>query len=142
MYVLITDRPISIEQAVQQLDLRGLGGIVTFSGVTRPTDARGRELTHIDYEAYQPMAELYLRQLGDEARAQWGVKQVAILHRVGRVAIGDPSVVIVAAAEHRKEAFRACEFVIDRLKVIVPIWKKEVLKPEVKTQVVTVLQKN
>ncbi len=133
MYVLITERPISIDQAMCQLDLQGLGGIVTFSGVTRPTDAQGNELSHIDYEAYQPMAEKYLRALGEEVQTQWDVKQLAILHRVGRVAIGEPSVVIVAAAEHRKEAFRACEHLIDRLKQIVPIWKKEVRTPKAVT---------
>ncbi len=128
MFVLITEHPISIDQALDQLDLRGLGGIVTFSGVPRPTDAQGQELTHIDYEAYQPMAENYLRKLGSEAKTNWGVRQLAILHRVGHVAIGEPSVVIVAAAEHRKEAFRACEYLIDKLKQIVPIWKKEILQ--------------
>jgi len=133
MYFLITERPISIEAAMAQLDLRGMGGIVTFSGVTRPTDSLGRALSHIDYEAYQPMAEKFLGKISEDVRAQWGIEQLAILHRVGRVEIGEPSVVIVAAALHRKEAFRACEYAIDTLKKIVPIWKKEAVKSSVLT---------
>ena len=133
MYVLITGRPISIEAAIAQIDVRGMGGIVTFSGVTRPTDSLGRALSHIDYEAYQPMAEKCLRRIGEAVLSQWGVAQLAILHRIGRVEIGEPSVVIVAAAPHRKEAFRACEYAIDTLKKTVPIWKKEVVKSSVLT---------
>jgi molybdopterin synthase catalytic subunit len=131
MYIRITDQPISIEEALNQIELKKLGGIVTFSGVARPTDSSGRALSHLEYEAYQPMAEQYLAQIGDEVRVRWGVKQIAILHRVGRVEIGEPSLIIATAAEHRQEAFLACEYALDTLKKIVPIWKKEVLKTKV-----------
>lgn len=110
------------------LNLQNLGGIVTFSGVVRPMDSLDRELSHIDYEAYPSMVEKSLQKLCEEVKARWNVEQIAILHRVGRVATGEPSVIIIAAAAHRKEAFRACEYAIDTLKEIVPIWKKEMLK--------------
>ncbi len=130
MYIRITEQPLSIAEALYQIDSKKMGGIVTFSGVARPTDSSGCALSHLEYEAYQPMAEQCLAQIGDEVQARWGVKQIAILHRVGRVEIGEPSVIIVTAAEHRKEAFLACEYAIDILKKIVPIWKKEVRKTE------------
>lgn len=126
MYIEITDRPISVGDALEKLTVRGLGGLVTFMGITRPTDAQGDSLSHLEYEAYTEMAYAELEKICREIEHRWGVTQVAILHRVGRVEIGEPSVVIAVAAEHRAEAFAACRYAIDTLKETVPIWKKEV----------------
>jgi molybdopterin synthase catalytic subunit len=80
----------------------------------------------MEYQAYTPMALKVMNELAEEVRKKWDIKNIAIVHRTGRLEIGDPSVVIAVSAAHRKEAFEACRFTIDRLKESVPIWKKEV----------------
>ncbi len=125
MYIEITSRPIALSDALARLDLQGLGGLVTFAGITRPHDAQGRSLSHLEYEAYTEMAQTETEKICQEIAQRWGVTQIAILHRVGRVEIGEPSVIIAVAAEHRAEAFAACRYAIDRLKETVPIWKRE-----------------
>lgn len=101
-----------------------VGGIVTFSGTVR-NNARGKQVVALDYEAYEPVAEKLLARIGDEAREQWSIERIAIVHRTGRLEVGEISVVIAASATHRAEAFAACQYAIDRIKEIVPIWKKE-----------------
>ena len=88
--------------------------------------ARGHSIEHLEYEAYPAMAELEMDKIVDEAATRWPGTRVAIAHRVGRLEIGDAAVVVVAASAHRGEAFEACRFAIDTLKVTVPIWKREV----------------
>ncbi|HLW69329.1 MAG TPA: molybdenum cofactor biosynthesis protein MoaE [Candidatus Binataceae bacterium] len=100
------------------------GAIVTFAGTTR-NDNVGRRVLRLDYEAYEPMALSEMRKLALEAGERWKIVRIAIAHRIGTVAIGETSVAIAVAAAHRAEAFEACRFAIDRLKEIVPIWKKE-----------------
>jgi MoaE-MoaD fusion protein len=102
----------------------GDGAIVTFDGVTR-NQSRGRAVRFLEYEAYEPMAVKTMRQIIIEARDRWQIDRIAIAHRLGRVDIGKTSVGIVVTSAHRKEAFEACHFLIDRLKQIVPIWKRE-----------------
>jgi molybdopterin synthase catalytic subunit len=123
--------PISIGRAT--IDVAALeravahpsaGAIVTFAGTTR-NDNVGRRVIRLEYEAYEPMALSEMRKLAREAGERWKIVRIAIQHRVGPVAIGETSVAIAVAAAHRAEAFEACRFVIDRLKEIVPIWKKE-----------------
>ena len=101
-----------------------VGGIVTFSGTVRD-NARGKGVVALDYEAYEPVAEKMLARVGEEARQQWSVERIAIVHRTGRLEVGETSVVIAVSAAHRAEAFAACQYAIDRIKEIVPIWKKE-----------------
>ncbi len=127
MFIEITDRKISLDDALSRLDLGGAGAIVTFSGVVRPTE-EGKELTRVEYEAYKEMAEKEMKKIAAEIEARWDISEIAMIHRVGPVAIGEPSVIIAVAAEHRKEAFRACEYAIDTLKETVPIWKKAIFK--------------
>ena len=79
----------------------------------------------MEYHAYKPMAEHKLRQIGDEIKERWGIDAVAIVHRVGNLKIGDTAVMISVASSHRAEAFAACKYAIDRIKQIVPIWKRE-----------------
>jgi MoaE-MoaD fusion protein len=102
----------------------GAGAIATFIGTVRD-HGRGREVTHLEYEAYAPAAELTLAQIGEEIREQWGVDRVAIFHRIGSLGIGEASVVISVASAHREAAFASCQYAIERIKEIVPIWKKE-----------------
>lgn len=102
----------------------GAGAIVTFIGTVRD-QARGRAVVALEYEAYPEAAEKMLRRLGEEIEERWGIDRVAIVHRTGRLAVGEASVVIAVASPHRGEAFAACQYAIDRLKQIVPIWKKE-----------------
>ena len=102
----------------------GAGAIATFIGTVRD-HGRGRAVTHLEYEAYAPAAELCMAQIGDEIRERWGIDHVAIVHRVGSLAVGEASVVISVASAHRDAAFEACRYAIQRIKEIVPIWKKE-----------------
>jgi molybdopterin converting factor subunit 1 len=100
------------------------GAICTFVGTTRENNV-GRKVLRLEYEAYDAMALSEIRKLADEAGRRWGITRIAITHRVGVVEIGETSVAIAVSAPHRAEAFEACRFAIDRLKEIVPIWKKE-----------------
>jgi len=100
------------------------GATVTFVGTTRDHND-GRTVTRLEYEAYPELALAEMRKIGDTARQRWPIERVAIVHRVGVVPIGDASVVIAVSSAHRLAAFEACHFVIDRLKEVVPIWKKE-----------------
>ena len=101
------------------------GGVVSFVGRVRD-HARGHSIEHLEYKAYPAMAEREMEKIVDEAAEKWPGTRVAIAHRVGRLEIGDAAVVVVAASAHRGEAFEACRFAIDTLKVTVPIWKREV----------------
>jgi molybdopterin converting factor subunit 1 len=101
------------------------GGIVTFVGAVRDR-SRGHSIKFLEYEAYPEMAEREMQKIVDEAAERWPGTRIAIAHRIGHLEIGDAAVVIAAAAPHRAEAFEACRFAIDTLKVTVPIWKKEV----------------
>ena len=101
------------------------GAVIVFRGVAR-RHSRGREVVHLEYEAYPEMAERVMAQIADEMRQRWPITEVAIVHRTGVLEIGQASVLIAVSAPHRTEAFDAAQYAIDRLKQIVPIWKKEV----------------
>jgi molybdopterin synthase catalytic subunit len=120
----VVDRPLRLEEVVEAVGGEAYGGLVTFSGSVR-NQTKGRRVLRLEYEAYAPMAEKKLAEIGGEAAAQWPGARLAIVHRVGTLVPGELAVVIAAAAPHRKEAFRACEHAIERLKQDVPIWKKE-----------------
>jgi molybdopterin synthase catalytic subunit len=100
------------------------GAVVVFDGIVR-NNSRGRATLYLDYEAYEEMALAQMRSLAMEAREKLGVRQVTIVHRLGRLEIGETSVLIVVASAHRAQAFDACRWLIDTLKQTVPIWKKE-----------------
>ncbi len=102
----------------------GCGGVVLFLGTVR--DLTGDEVTEaLDYEAYPGMAEKKLAEIEREARARWPVGEIALVHRLGRLGVGEVSVAVAVSCPHRAEAFEACRWAIDRLKQIVPIWKRE-----------------
>jgi molybdopterin synthase catalytic subunit len=102
----------------------GAGGVVTFAGVVRD-NARGKRVRSLEYDAYPEMAERQMGEIAAEVARRWPESGLAIVHRIGPMAIGEASVVIVAACPHRAEAFEACRYAIDTLKASVPIWKKE-----------------
>ena len=122
----VTTAELSADQVIARLADPGNGAVVTFVGVVRD-NTDGRPVLYLEYEAYPEMAEEMLRQIGAEVQQRWeSIRQVAIVHRVGRLEIGEASVVIALSAAHRPEMFDALHYAIDRLKEIVPIWKKEV----------------
>jgi MoaE-MoaD fusion protein len=121
----VVEHPLSPDAIAASVDDPGAGGIVIFSGVVR-NETGGRSVKFLEYEAYAPMAAAKMREIGAAVRARWpGVKRVAMLHRIGRLEIGEASVLIAISAAHRGEAFEACRFAIDTLKTTVPVWKKE-----------------
>ena len=125
--VELRDVPIDVTAVIGHVYDGSAGGIAVFLGTTRAEKhADGRQLVALDYEAYREMAEKQLRDLADEARRRWPIAKLAVVHQVGRVEIGKPSVVIAVAGPHRAEAFEACRWIIDTLKKDVAIWKKEV----------------
>ena len=121
----VTDRPLSLDALAGHVGVRTSGAVAGFLGIVREV-SRGRRVRHLEYEAYPEMAEAKMRQIVEEIRAAWPVDAVAIVHRTGRLAIGDASVAIAVASPHRHQALEACAYAIERLKEIVPVWKKEV----------------
>jgi len=121
----VTEEPLSLDAAVAEVADERAGGIATFTGTVR-RQSRGREVLHLEYEAYAEMAEDVITQLAAELDKAHDLCGIAIHHRVGRVEIGEPSVVIAVSAPHRQDALAACREAIDRLKETVPLWKKEV----------------
>ena len=101
------------------------GAVTTFAGTVRD-NTKGRGTSYLVYEAYKEMAEKKMREIGDEIKAKWEVDCVGVLHRVGRLEIGEISVLIAVSSPHRKASLEACHYAIDRLKETVPVWKKEV----------------
>jgi len=122
---LLSDEPLSLDRVVEEVRSDEAGAIATFTGTTR-IHSRGRTVTHLDYEAYEGMAERVMAEIAASLRERYSLTAVAIHHRVGRVAIGETSVVIAVSAPHRGDALAACKDAIDELKVRVPLWKKEV----------------
>lgn len=122
---LLSDEPLSLDRVVDEVRSDDAGAIATFTGTTR-VHSRGRSVTHLDYEAYEGMAEKVMQEIADSLRARYELTAVAIHHRIGRVTIGETSVVIAVSAPHRQDALAACRDAIDELKERVPLWKKEV----------------
>lgn len=120
----IVAEPLAVEPVAALVADPGAGAIVTFAGVVRD-NARGKGVVALEYEAYAPLAERMLAQIAGELRARWPVLRVAIWHRTGQLGVGETSVVIALSVPHRQEGFAACAHAIERLKEIVPIWKKE-----------------
>ena len=122
---LLSEEPLSLDRVVDEVRADEAGAIATFSGTTR-VHSRGRTVTHLDYEAYEGMAERVMAEIADSLLARYELTAVAIHHRIGRVAIGETSVAIAVSAPHRGDALAACKDAIDELKERVPLWKKEV----------------
>jgi molybdopterin synthase catalytic subunit/molybdopterin converting factor small subunit len=122
--VALTRERIGTEKLIAEAKRGEDGAVVVFDGIVR-NHSRGRQTLHLDYEAYEEMAEKQMRELAINARGRFGVRHVTMVHRLGRLEIGETSVLIVVASAHRTQAFEACRWLIDALKQTVPIWKKE-----------------
>jgi molybdopterin synthase catalytic subunit len=121
----IQEEPIPPEALHEAVLKDSDGAIATFAGVVRD-NSLGKKTEFLEYDAYRPMAEKKMAEIGAEARERWEVDTIGILHRVGRLEIGEISVLIAISSAHRRAALEACHYTIDRLKEIVPVWKKEV----------------
>ena len=126
--IRITREPLddaAVRELVRAVSDPAVGGIVTFEGVVRD-NARGKRVRSLEYDAYIEMAEQQMATIAAEVEQRWHTQHVAMVHRIGPLAIGECSVVVVVACPHRGEAFEACRYAIDTLKSTVPIWKKEI----------------
>ena len=124
----VTAEPLSADALASAVTVPEAGAVSVFLGVVRDNTA-GRPVVALEYEANVPMAEAKMKEIGEAVQQRWpGVKQVAMLHRMGRLAIGEASVAIAVSAAHRREAILACHYAIDRLKETVPIWKREIFE--------------
>ncbi len=130
--VELTREPLRLEQLIARMENAPTapiqpgpeaGALVTFSGIVRATEGN-RIIPHLEYEHYAGMAERELEDLVGEARSRWPLRRIGLQHRVGIVAVGEPSVLVAVSASHRAEAFEAARFLIDELKRRVPIWKQ------------------
>ena len=121
----LSEEPLSLDAVVSEVSRDDAGAIATFTGTVR-NRSRGRDVLYLEYEAYEGMAEQTMAALAAELESRYSLTGIAVHHRVGRVEIGEPSVVIAVSAPHRQDALAACRDAIDTLKETVPLWKKEV----------------
>ncbi len=126
-WIALSTQPLDAAAAASFAAAPAAGGIDVFLGTTRAeTSADGRTLVALDYEAYEQMAADQLRELARRARQQWPIVKLVLLHRTGRVGVGEPSVIVAVSTPHRGDAFDACRWLIDTLKKEIAIWKREV----------------
>jgi molybdopterin synthase catalytic subunit len=120
----VTREPLSVQEINDLVKRHTDGAVVTFDGIVR-NNFNGRTVHYLEYEAYAEMAERQMAEIGAEVRRKFPIGEVAIIHRLGRLEIGESSIVIAVAAPHRQAAFEACAYAMDRVKEQVPVWKKE-----------------
>ncbi len=125
MIYKITDQPIKTEPLLDEMRVETSGAIATFHGIVRKP-SRGRDVLYLEYTAYESMAVKVMEQIGKEIYSRLEVDKVMIVHRIGRIEIGETSILIAIAAPHRKVALEGCNYVIEQVKQILPVWKKEV----------------
>lgn len=125
--IFITSDRLDSQACTDAVVYDGAGGIVVFVGTVRNA-TKGKAVLHLEFEAYEKMALKEMQKIADRATERWGLYDMVIHHRTGKVAIGEEAVIIACSSAHRKEAFEACEFAIDTLKETVPIWKKEIFE--------------
>ncbi len=124
MRIEILDEILPVAEVIEQIKAGSDGAVCTFEGIVR-NQTRDRQTLHLDYESYRDMALSQMQTLATEALVKFKIRDVAILHRLGRLHVGETSVLIVVVSAHRGPAFDACRWLIDTLKKQVPIWKKE-----------------
>ena len=122
----IVDGPIDVGALIVCAQRPDCGAISTFVGTTRVDESEDASVEYLEYEAYRPMADRKLEEIGSEIVERWDVRHVSIVHRLGRVDPGEASVAIVVASARRGPAFEASRYAIERIKVVLPIWKREV----------------
>ncbi len=120
----VTTEPLSVQQVNDLVKRSTDGAVVTFDGIVRD-NFDGRPVRYLEYEAYAAMAEKKLAEIGAEVQQKFAIGEIAMMHRIGRLDIGESSIVIAVAAPHRHAAFEACAYAMDRVKAEVPVWKKE-----------------
>ena len=125
--VLLSDQPLSLDAAYAAVVDPTCGGIVLFVGTIRNHN-KGQTVTHLNFDAYEPMALREMKRIGEAAATQFHLAHVSLHHRTSALAIGDIAVIIAVSSHHRKAAFTGCEYIIDELKQHVPIWKHEYLE--------------
>ncbi|MBC7784162.1 MAG: molybdenum cofactor biosynthesis protein MoaE [Burkholderiales bacterium] len=126
-HIAITSAAIDTAEALKDFSTSATGGVAIFLGCTRAErSSDGRDLVALDYQAYEEMAVRQLHALVAAARSRWPIIRCTLLHRIGRVALGEPSVLIAVGTPHRAESFDACRFLIDELKKSAAIWKQEI----------------
>jgi molybdopterin synthase catalytic subunit len=121
----VTREPLDPAPLAALVSTADMGAVVTFAGVVR-NNFGGRATARLEYEAYEEMATRVLAQIGAQARERWGTGAIAVHHRIGTLEIGQTAVLVVVAAPHRRAAFEAAEWIMDRIKAVAPIWKKEI----------------
>ena len=124
MLIRVQEGSLDLAEVIAAVEHPSAGGIVTFSGVVRDHHD-GKRVVGISYEAYGDMAEAMMRRIAEDVGQRWPETRIAMVHRTGKLEIGEASVLIAVSAPHRAEAFDACEYAIDTLKQLVPVWKKE-----------------
>ena len=123
----VTSKEIDVDRIIRSVQDPSAGGIDIFIGTTRDNSG-GKTVLRMEYQAYIPMALKMMNELAELVRLKWDIRKISMVHRIGRLEVGEASVAIAVSAGHRKEAFEACRFTIDTLKESVPIWKKEVFR--------------
>lgn len=125
--ILITDKKLDSQKCIDFVKNEVAGGITCFIGTVR-NQTNGKDVLRLEFESYIPMAEKEMRKIAEEIESTWDAIHICIHHRLGSLEIGEVPVIIAVSTSHRKAAFEACEFAIDRLKETVPIWKKEIFE--------------
>jgi len=125
--IIVTSAPLNPASFTEAVKSTSSGAVITFLGTTRGETA-GKKVLYLEYEAYNPMATEKLQEICSEIKQKWTIHDIAIGHRVGKLEIGDISLVVALSSPHRHEAFESCIYLVDRLKETVPIWKKEVFE--------------
>jgi molybdopterin synthase catalytic subunit len=125
--IKLTEEPIDIQAVVAEAQSGNAGAVNVFIGTVR-NKTSGKKVVRLEYEAYDKMAMKKMEEVVAEARTRWPVEKAAVVHRKGVLQIGEAAVVIAVSTPHRKASFEACEFIIDTLKQVVPIWKKEIFE--------------
>ena len=125
MLIRVTDEVLRPDDSVAAVQTRASGAVTVFLGVVRDNNL-GRNVGHLEYDAYPAMAERVMREIAEEAKARFGLEDCAVLHRTGRLEIGETSLLVAVASGHRAESFDAGHWLVDEIKKRVPVWKKEV----------------
>lgn len=125
--IAITEESINTLEIIAAVQADGAGAINVFIGTVR-NQTQAKPVVQLDFEAYDSMAIKKMQEIANQAAAKWSIQKVAIVHRKGSLQIGDAAVVIAVSTPHRKASFEACEYIIDTLKEVVPIWKKEIFE--------------
>jgi molybdopterin synthase catalytic subunit len=123
--IALTDQPISIAEVIEAAQSDRAGAVDVFIGTVRNHSLQ-KNVVRLEYEAYDKMAVKKMEEIAAEVKSKWPVEKIAMVHRKGVLQIGEVAVVVAVSTPHRKEAFEACQYIIDTLKQVVPIWKKEV----------------